>query len=356
MIPPDQERERPWLDYVKVVFVISPLVTTLFVLAFQGLDHLGRRIGISVSIAMVTATVCFWGTHLVTAIEERIRQSRSLRPAEHGRLWYYALATLIMPLGLYTGFLTVVAVGPLFSVRFEMPDLSDYRSGIFLGMTAAGLFFLYETRNEMTRNLAREENARLDAQLRALTARLNPHFLFNSLNTVASLIPEQPDAAEDLTVELAELYRSVLSATKKASHPLEEELAIVRHYLEIEQRRFGSRLRFELSVEADRTLEVPALILQPLVENAIKHGIARRAEGGTVVVRARTEGDALLLTVEDDGPGPDVEPADGTRSGLETCRSRLRLLYGDAGRLSLKGRGTGGACASLRFPVRQEAS
>ncbi len=169
------------------------------------------------------------------------------------------------------------------------------------------------------------------AELRALKAQIEPHFLFNTLNAIASLIPSDPRAAEEMTTRLAEVFRYALSASERETAPLSEEVAFATAYLDIERARFGERLRVVVAVEPglERVL-VPSLLLQPVVENAVRHGIAPRASGGTIRIGAARAGSTLKLTVEDDGPGmsKDVvaaprEPG-GRGFGLHALRERLR--------------------------------
>jgi signal transduction histidine kinase len=177
------------------------------------------------------------------------------------------------------------------------------------------------------------------AELRALKAQIEPHFLFNTLNAIASLIPSNPAAAEEMTTRLADVFRYALSASERETAPLADELAFAHSYLGIERVRFGDRLRVVTTVEPGlEHAPVPSLLLQPVVENAVRHAIAPRAEGGTIQLGARRAGGSLVLTIEDDGPGIDAATAarivaggDGARRepgsrgfGLFALRERLR--------------------------------
>jgi signal transduction histidine kinase len=164
------------------------------------------------------------------------------------------------------------------------------------------------------------------AELRALRAQINPHFLFNTLNSIASLIASNPLAAEDVTTRLADLFRYTLRASEREHSTLGAELDFLRAYLVIERVRFGERLRLEESIEPGlEALPVPSLLLQPVVENAVRYGVGARSEGGLVRIVARREGDRLVLEVADDGPGIDSSrPVSGTGFGLHAVRERLR--------------------------------
>lgn len=190
------------------------------------------------------------------------------------------------------------------------------------------------------------------AQLAALRAQLHPHFLFNALNAVVALVSEDPPAARRVTVRLAELLRATLAATERSTLPLGEELDLTRRYLEIEEVRFGDRLQVTWSVD-DGVLEamVPAFVLQPLVENALVHAVAPRASGGRVEVVAARRGDAVHLSVLDDGPGPRAGGATrGHGVGLGNLRDRLERLYGGRAMLRLAERPGGGAVVEVTLP------
>lgn len=188
------------------------------------------------------------------------------------------------------------------------------------------------------------------ARLAALQAQLNPHFLFNSLNTIAVLVRggDNRDAAR-VVEQLSDVLRRTLSH-KQAESALEDELELVRQYLAVEQARFSDRLRPAFDVDPSTlAAALPTFALQHLVENAVRHGIARRTEAGRVVIAARRDGDRLELTVEDDGPGIADDAPQTAGHGLENTRERLRTLYGDRGSLQVA-RKEQGTIATLRVP------
>jgi sensor histidine kinase YesM len=203
------------------------------------------------------------------------------------------------------------------------------------------------------------------AELRALKAQVQPHFLFNTLNAIASLIHVNPAGAEEMTTRLAEVFRHTLSASERETTPLGEELAFAHSYLDIERARFGGRLRVETDVAPglDRLL-VPSLLLQPVVENAVRYAISPRAEGGTIRLSARRAGDALVLVVEDDGPGIPAEVQSralgegsarepgGRGFGLFALRERLRAL-GLEQALAIDAPAGGGTRVTITLPITQ---
>lgn len=204
---------------------------------------------------------------------------------------------------------------------------------------------------------ASQLEARLaEARLAALKRQMNPHFLFNTLNSISSLMYVDPDAADAMLARLSELLRLALDADGEQEVPLARELAMLSRYLEIEKIRFEERLRVEVDIPPDLfDAQVPALSLQPLAENAIRHGIGRRPEGGTLRVLAARDNGHLRLRVEDDGPGL-VEPGKtGDGIGLANLRARLAELYGPEQRLELSDRPGGGAVVEIQIPWRSSA-
>ena len=194
------------------------------------------------------------------------------------------------------------------------------------------------------------------ARLAALESRLEPHFLFNTLNTAVMLVrDEQPEAAVDVLLELSELLRTVIDGAPQHCVPLHEEWTFIRRYLALEQTRFRDRLTVRFEQEPGLEAQpVPFLILQPLVENALRHGIAKRsADGpGVVEVIARRDGTQLRLEVRDNGPSlsPGDLPAAGRGVGLANVRARLRELYGERGELRVEG-GAAGTVANVALPL-----
>ncbi|MEM1055562.1 MAG: histidine kinase [Bacteroidota bacterium] len=204
----------------------------------------------------------------------------------------------------------------------------------------------------------RERAAQLEgqlaaAQLEALRMQLNPHFLFNTLHAVSTLMARDVDGARRMISDLSDLLRVVLDGSDSPETPLNEELDMLGHYLDIERTRFADRLTVDIDVDRDtRGALVPTLLLQPLVENAVKHGIAPRGEGGRISVAAHRSNGHLVVHVCDDGPG--VGPGGPSREGvgLRNTRDRLAKLYGENAALTLRDRPEGGLDAQVRLPFR----
>jgi len=227
----------------------------------------------------------------------------------------------------------------------------------FLGDALVTALFMrfdrYRARiDEVELREARALQRSLAAQVQALQARIQPHFLFNSLNTVAALIQEDPARAESAVERLSELYRYTLDASRKRFVSLDEELAAVEGFLALEALRYGDRLKSALHVDpAALGVPVPPLLLQPLVENAVLHGIAPRREGGRLEVSVARRGDTLHLRVEDDGPGPGGSERRGSGTALADLRRRLLLIYGPSASLVLGPAALGGFAVDLALPV-----
>ena len=199
------------------------------------------------------------------------------------------------------------------------------------------------TRNET--KLEQQKNLLMEARLQALTSQINPHFLFNTLNSVSSLIRTNPEQARVMILKLSRILRRLLRKHEHLS-PLRDELDFIDDYLSIEQVRYG-KLRFEKHIEPSALdVLVPSMLLQPLVENCIKHGLSGKVDGGTIVLRARRERSMLYVSVEDDGAGISRERLTtmmGSGIGVNNVSERLKVLFGDEGVMRIEseeGRGT----------------
>jgi len=193
------------------------------------------------------------------------------------------------------------------------------------------------------------------SELKALRAQINPHFLFNALNSISALITVDSEAAEATLEKLAGIFRRTLEASERESVTLGDELNLVESYLDIERARFGRRLAVEREIESEAlAVPVPPLILQPVVENAVRHGISPRVDGGTVRIEARAVEGVLTVVVEDDGPGVEPHLVDGMLEngyGLRNVRDRLAARYGADAALAISTGREGGLRVELSFPL-----
>jgi two-component system, LytTR family, sensor kinase len=221
---------------------------------------------------------------------------------------------------------------------------------LILGIQAA---FVYQRMYREQRVAAAELEARLtEARLDALRLQLHPHFLFNTLNAISAYVTEEPERAQRMIVRLGELLRRTLNGGSVAELPLAQEMQLLAPYLEIQRIRFGERLAIDVEVsDAAAQALIPTLLLQPLVENAVEHGVKRTADAALVRLRAERAGDRLRVEIADNGPGPN-----GSRAGvgLANTRARLAALYGNGHQFELRALKNGGTLVTIDLPFRTE--
>lgn len=224
----------------------------------------------------------------------------------------------------------------------------------WLMVAAAHALFFSERARERERQATLLQSQLADARLAALASQLNPHFLFNALNSIAELVHRDADAADRMIVGLSALLRSSLDKAGTQEVALQEELRLLGYYLDIEKTRLGQRLQVDWAV-APETLSahVPPLVLQPLVENAVRHGISQRLTPGQITVRARRERDRLVLEVEDSGGAVGATASAGHGVGLATTRARLEGLYGHDYSFQLLQDPEHGTLVRLTIPFRK---
>ena len=275
-------------------------------------------------------------------------------PRDRRLILEIAFASLETVLGAALAFLVCVRV-----YRFDIPPGSvGFSIVLVFGMVLVvrSVRYAREFYRDLRRKELLEEQLRTlaaEAELKALKAQINPHFLFNTLNTIAQLIHTDSDRAEETVERLAEMFRYSLNGSEQRHVSLKDELAFVDVYLEIEQARFGDRLRVtrEIALEAlDES--IPSLILQPLVENAIKHG--RTADGNiSLTIRAQLQDDAVIVAIADQGPGMPsrFKIGEGTGHGLRNVDRRLRKTYGEEWGVEIKPNEFQGTVVIVRVPL-----
>jgi two-component system LytT family sensor kinase len=249
----------------------------------------------------------------------------------------------------FDGLVTLARQGAMWAtLRFNIA-LLVYTA--ILALTQGVLYYRKTRAREL--HLARLEGQLARARLQALNAQIRPHFLFNTLHTIGQLWRSgRSDDADAVLDHLGSLFHKVQTCTSRLEMPLSDELDLVREYLAIEQTRFRDRLRVSVCASQD-ALEcmVPPLILQPLVENAVRHGISRVSTAGVLEVTASIRNGALQLTVRDDGPGVDAVPArPGSGTGLRNTRERLAQLYGAKAALRIAAAPGGGTVVTVDIP------
>jgi len=211
--------------------------------------------------------------------------------------------------------------------------------------------------------LEEQEKLLLQARMESLQNQINPHFLFNTLNSISSLVRFDPERAREVIFKLATILRRLLNTTE-AFVPLREEVEFVDNYLDIEVVRFGrDKLRVDKELAPESLdIMVPSMLLQPLVENSIKHGLSSKVEGGCITLRSRVSGERLILEVEDDGVGmkgatkADSSVIPGAGIGMANVSERLQVLYGDAARITVDSKEGQGTLVRIRMPLLQDAS
>ena len=224
--------------------------------------------------------------------------------------------------------------------------------GLVLGVGHADAYYRrYRDRKLRSSQL---ETALANAKLDALRMQINPHFLFNALNSISALIDDDPKAANRMLARLGDFMRLTLKSNASGSSSMAQELEFLRSYLQIEQVRFGDRLNVSIDVEpAAMDAAVPSLILQPIVENAFRHAFSK-VESGQLTIRGRRVKDSIELSVADNGPGVDVALVEVSAGvGVSNTRARLETQYGKAQQLSLENRPGGGLTVTIRIPYER---
>jgi hypothetical protein len=243
--------------------------------------------------------------------------------------------------------------------------VAQLRTSILITLLAgvAAVYYFYTAGKSayLERQMGEARRHASEAQLKLLESQLEPHMLFNTLANLRVLIGADPPRAQQMLDHMIAYLRATLSASRATTHPLQAEFDRLRDYLELMAVRMGPRLAYTLELPPELAQQqVPTLLLQPLVENAIQHGLEPKVEGGSIVVRARRDGNSLVLQVEDSGVGAAQAPASGKGPGLSSSkgfgmtqvRERLATLYGPAAALNFLGAEGKGACATVHLPVK----
>ena len=288
---------------------------------------------------LVYAFVCLSAWYPVRAMPLRTSRAATL-------LTTHLLAAVVLSGAWQAGFrLWARAVDSLTGNRTAGETIAErfglfFVAGALLYLLAVAFHYLLQEVEQSRAMENREMQVRIqarEAELKALKAQLDPHFLFNSLNSISALCGSSPASARTLTTLLAEYLRKSLRVGTADSITLSEELEMAASYLAVERIRFGPRLEFAQEIEESvRGCRVPPLLLQPLVENAIRHGIGERREGGLVRIAAARDGDRVRITVENECD-PDRVPRPGEGIGLRNTRQRVEAFYGDAATLQVSG-------------------
>lgn len=340
-----------WLLATSAIGATIGLALTLFTNEFAWPTVLGSMV--FANMVGITVVVVSWVL---------FPRARALGPWAGGSLLVLALAS-----GSLLGTATVFFTFPLFVLRDFRQAIAIATLNGLLALVVGGVLYIYEgLRQRLEASLREVEQIRVHeaelttqaarAELSALQAQINPHFFFNTLNTISSLLEDDPETADDLLMMLSDLFRYTFKASGKPVQ-LNQELAFIKQYLAIEHARFGDRLHVEWCIEDKLIdLQVPGLILQPLVENAVQHGISPTARGGRVRVSADTHEHFLRLEVRDDGAGISPEVTDLVRDGhgLGNVARRLEVLFSGRARLKLFRDGAD-TVSRLELPLPEES-
>ena len=312
----------------------------------------GAQLVRSVSIGMIIWAVIEFGRLLVPAAQCH----RNPETGGHGwpKGWRGIALTLA---GIGAGYFGGMRLSHLLLGDVPSHPQRDLALGLLItvaaGAVASAYFHARGRQAALQAEIAAAERDASQAHLRLLQSQLEPHMLFNTLANLRALIAVDPPAAQRMLDRLDDYLRATLGASRATAHPLAAEFARLADYLELMAIRMGARLAFALHLPDElRDQPVPTLLLQPLVENAIKHGLEPRVQGGRIEVSAAREGDRLLLTVHDSGVGFDTASAPpGERFGLAQVRERVATAYGGRGRVDVQSEPGAGATIRIALPL-----
>ncbi len=348
----------PWLPLLVLWTALPLVVTTSADLV------LGQPPSLPKASDLPYLVIIWWPWAILTPVINRLGQRFPIRSAHgipHAVVHLLASWLVVVVLNLHAALMAFLLNLP-WSPRDILHQMFHVFDGI--GPLAQLLYWLVlaACATLTAHQRARERQARLtEARLDSLTAQLQPHFLFNTLNTISALIDEDTAAARQMVSHLGDLLRANLRRHGAQEVTLDDELDLVHRYLDIEAVRFGERLRYQEEVAIEvRQARVPRLLLQPLVENAVRHGMGRDAAAGQISLEAGRLGATLRIRIHDDGPGLRAQagdagpttPRQGDGISLTNLRARLETLYGRAGQLSLRPRAPRGTTVQVELPYR----
>lgn len=321
---------------------------TVFTMRSQGMRHAWAQLFVTLMLSWLPWAVA---TPLVVRLGRRYPPTQ-LRPLTTWFIHVGTAASVGLVSAAWTALLEVTlnpwaqSPIPAFSDIWLIKFYNGLLSSCILYAFILTITFVLDSRERLA--LQQTETARLNeqlskAQLNALRRQIEPHFLFNTLNAISGLVREKRnDAAVSMIVGLSDFLRSVVEDSHRQQVPLSKEMEFLQPYLDIQKVRFAERLQFTVNVPKELLpAQVPTLILQPLVENAIKHGIAKRAQGGAVRIAAFRSNGRLSLSVYNDGPNLPAKWESRSGIGISNLRTRLHSLYGDGYELSLRNQGPG---------------
>lgn len=359
MAPLSTKSSRFWQIYSLIWLPYAAVYVLIFLIA----DDIPALLGLAISLGNVLPAA------LLGIAVVRLVQKYPWPPANRSRFFLFHILGAIS-YGVATTVITNLLLLGLRQVLPDKPQIFAFYPGIMLwqwfiafliyDVLVSGVYSLQlvERLRQEEARVARAEALRVQADLRALRAQLNPHFLFNTLHTLLALVRHEPAAAEEALEQFGDLLHYALRVQQDTAEegPLGEEWRFVQNYLALESLRLGKRLRLDYQVSPD-TLEymIPVFGLQPLVENSIRHGIAPRAAGGRLRITSELVDSQLVLRVEDDGPGARPESTQsGNGIGLRLVRERLQVLYGSEAVMAVVTQPGKGFLVTLKIPARRQ--
>ncbi len=291
---------------------------------------------------------------------------RHLLPSSRETGWPTGLGGLVLVLGgIVAGYLLGNLLADMLcrslGLYQGLPPMdrgTELRNSILItgiaGVVGSYYFYAANKSAYLERKMSEAHRQANEARLRLLETQLEPHMLFNTLANLRALIALDPVRAQTMLDHMIAYLRATLSASRASTHTLEQEFARLQDYLALMAVRMGPRLHYALELpEALQTLQVPPLLLQPLVENSIRHGLEPKVEGGRITVRAQHDGSTVTLEVEDTGLGWPDAPGSGNGFGLAQLRERLATVYGTAGTINFIANHAGGTLARITFPLQK---
>ena len=366
-MPVPEDGKASSMRYWARIAVVNVAAATVVVLGFSGATFSTpwRQLAEAFGVAMLFSTII---APMLALIMPRVGRAVSCRfsfPFD----WLVLIATMlgVATAGSFLAILILAAVGYLkgagiiatwMAGSLKVSILITLTFGIFTTVLETMRTRLQETTLALRTKERDEAEARrltAEAQLASIESRVQPHFLFNTLNSIAALVHDDPAGAERMTGQLASLLRSALDSSATPLVPLDEELRVVRAYLDIERVRFGQRLRYEVEPgDGTGTTPVPRMALQTLVENSVKYAVSPRPLGGSIVVRAKAVDGRVAVSVEDDGPGfdPAIRPSG---HGLDLLAGRLAMLFGDRASLGVASR-PGSTTVTIDLPANPQSA
>ena len=351
----------PWIVAIWSTLGLIDACETVFPMHAQGMHHNWVRLFFTLMIVWLPWALA---TPLVIRLGRRFPPARTSGLATWAlhvsvaigiglvfSAWYASLEVLLNPW----------AIAPQARGTFTLLWLGKFYSSVTTSLVLYAFVLVIDYALRSRERIARQqtEAAQLGeqlsrAQLDALRRQIEPHFMFNALNSIAALVRDQRnDAAVEMIASLSDFLRHAATDSTRPQVPLAQEVEHLRQYLEVQKARFAERLQVTLTIPPELLgAQVPSLILQPLVENAIKHGISQRAQGGEIQVAAAQAGGKLNLRVGNDGPGLSAQLDQGRAGiGIANLRNRLQLMYGSGFELSLRNQAAGGVEVSISLPL-----